>query len=286
MTQRIEPFPQNDSKILFTQWLSERYCFVYFDSNKNRFQNTTQNWTFLIDWFWSKGLFFLFSKTFEHERMTQRIETQLFPKNWNSFWMTHRIELFFGMWLKELNRIFKKLTQRIEPRRLKEFFFTKWLKELNLFSQSMTFNNWTFWKIWLKELTCFKMTQRIEPFPFFVLWMTLLERYCFVYFDSNNWTVFKIRPKGLNFFDWLINMIQRIVFSLMSHRIEHFFWTRKNWTFFFHDAKNWTHFLERLNWTLFRSKELNILFEYDSQNWTLFWNVTQRIETFSKDWTF
>ena len=164
------------------------------------------------------------------------------------------------IWLKELNS-FLNMTQRIG-------LVSKWLKELNLF---------------------LKMTQKfcsLDLTQSWFFWLWLSERYCFVYFDSNNWTVFKIRPKGLNFFDWLINMIQRIVFSLMSHRIEHFFWTRKNWTFFFHDAKNWTHFLERLNWTLFRSKELNILFEYDSQNWTLFWNVTQRLETFSKDWTF
>ena len=192
--------------------------------------------------------------------MTLRIE--LFftkSKNWSflPIWLTPRIQAFWTfsydsknwtvswIWLKELN-----------------LFFSKWLKELNLF---------------------LKMTQKfcsLDLTQNWFFWLWLSERYCFVYFDSNNWTVFKIRPKGLNFFDWLINKTQRIVFSLMSHRIEHFFEHERiePSSFFMTQRIEPFFFFWRLNWTLFRSKELNILFEYDSQNWTLFWNVTQRIE--------
>ena len=194
-------------------------------------------------------------------------------KNWSFFTnMIHSknsslLNLF--IWLKELHS-FLNMTPRIG-------LVSKWLKELNLF---------------------LKMTQKfcsLDLTQNWFFWLWLSERYCFVYFDSNNWTVFKIRPKGLNFFDWLINMIQRIVFSLMSHRIEHFFeheriepssffMTQRIEPFFFFgdsiehfsDPKNWTFFL---NTTLFW------------KNWTLFWNVTQRIEPDfhkidSKNWTF
>ena len=150
---------------------------------------------------------------------------------------------------------------------LKEWnlFFSKWLKELNLF---------------------LKMTQIFLFFGFdseLFFWLWLSERYCFVYFDSNNWTVFKIRPKGLNFFDWLINMTQRI-FSLMSHRIEHFFEHQRIEPSFFMTQRIEPFFFWRLNWTLFRSKELNILFEHDSQNWTFLECDSKNWTGFSKNW--
>ena len=232
----------------FWSWLKEYFFFnIRLKEQWFCFGNSDpKNWTFLKKhiWLWELNLFFTKSK------------------NWSFFTnMTHSknsslLNLF--IWLKELNS-FLNMTQRIG-------LVSKWLKELNLF---------------------LKMTQKfcsLDLTQNWFFWLWLSERYCFVYFDSNNWTVFKIRPKGLNFFDWLINMIQRIVFSLMSHRIEHFFEHERIEPSFFMTQRIEPIFLERLNWTLFRSKELNILFEYDSQNWTLFWNVTQRIEPSFHKW--
>ena len=226
--------------------------------------------------------------SFFFEIMTQRIE--LFSKkskSWSFFYqydslqefkpfepfhMTQRIEHFFWnmtQWIE----LFFNLTQRIEP--------------------------------------CLKMTQRIEPFPQndsknFVLWILdselffffslwLLEWYCFVYFDFYNWTFFILRPKGLNFF-WF-DLTQWIVFSQMSHRIEHFFfflntteriehseYDSKNWTTLSqNDSKTWTFSgiwlnglnffqFDSKNWTFFcHSKELNLLLLFhDAKNWTHF----------------
>ena len=239
------------------------------------------------------------------EIMTQRIE--LFwrniydSKNWTFFTKSKNWSFFTNMthsknssllnlfiWLKELNT-FLNMTQRMEP-----------------FSQNDS-KNWTFSSKWLKIFVLW-IWLRI------VFWLWLSERYCFVYFDSNNWTVFKIRPKGLNFFDWLINMTQRIVFSLMSHRIEHFFeheriepssffMTHIIEPFFFLETQLNTFPIQRIEhsfWT--RLTELNSFLECDSKNWTGFsknWlkelNLFSQSMTFnnepfekydSKDWTF
>ena len=128
-------------------------------------------------------------KPFEPFHMTQRIEH--FFLN-----MTQRIGLV-SKWLKELNRVSKWL---------KEFslFFSKWLKELNLFLK-MTQN---FCSLDLTQ-NCF-------------FWLWFLDWYCFVYYDSNKLNLFSNTTQRIELF-LLIDMTQRIVFSHMSHRIEHFF---------------------------------------------------------------
>ena len=129
-----------------------------------------------------------------------------------------------------------------------------------------------------------KMTQRIEPFSqndskflFFgfdsYFWLWLLECYCFVYVDSNNWTVFWIRLKGLNFFEWLI-WPKGLFFSHIIHRIEHFFLnTTERIEHSEYDSKNWTTFFLRM------TQKLELCLEYDSMDWTFF-------QFDSKNWTF
>ena len=171
------------------------------------------------------------------------------PKNWTFFLnTTHRIELFFAMWLKELNRIFKNLTQRIEHSSLgdKELNLlhkmTQWiepfcehdsqklfwittqrifshkicltkLKELNLLFTNVS-KNWTFWKTWLKELN---MSHR-------------------------NWTFLFYMTQRIELFFYMTQRIE--LFWILTQRIEPFSWIwRKNWSFslkFWHKSKNWT----------------------------------------------
>ena len=209
--------------------------------------------------------------------------------------MTLRIELFFT---KSKNwSFFTNMTHSKNSSLLNLFI---WLKELN------TFLNMTQWvglvSKWLKEFNLFlKMTQRIEPFPqndsnflFFgfdselIFWLWLLEWYCFVYYDSNKPFFFSlIRPKGLNFFYWLIWPKG----FFLTWVTESNTWTRKNWTFFFHDTKNWTLFEDYLTprFKTFVNREME-LYEFGSRNWGLFNNITQKWLTLfghdSQSWTF
>ena len=95
MTQRIEPFPQNDSKFLFFGfdselifwlWLLEWYCFVYYDSNKPFFSNTTQRIDFFLIW------------------VTES----------NTFLNTKELNLLLFSWHKELNFFDDYLTPRFK----------------------------------------------------------------------------------------------------------------------------------------------------------------------------
>ena len=156
--------------------------------------------------------------------MTQRIEILFWkydPQDWTFFliWPKERIELLwydtkdwiFLIWPTEPNTF--NITQRIEA------FFQHDSKNWTL-KRLFDSNNKTF--LWLERIEHFflkmiqriepflKITQRIEPFSqndsknlFFgfdsYFWLWLLECYCFVYVDSNNWTVFWIRLKDWTF---------------------------------------------------------------------------------------
>ena len=117
------------------------------------------------------------------------------------------------------------------------------------------------------------MTQRIELF--FLIWLKRIELLfsdktrrieLFVETDSTNWTLFFTDSKI-----WIFSM-----------------WYKE---FFFHKHDS-RHLTLLKNMTLFEKlwlTELNPSYEYDSQNGTLLFNLTQRIEPFSKyyskNWT-
>ena len=145
--------------------------------------------------------------------------------------MTHRMEPFFSMWLKELTSL-RKMGQRIEPflnttHRI-EFFLIS-LKELNLFFLYDS-QNWTL---------LFKMTHRIEPFsstwlleiePFFQHWLVEIEPTCFEHDSENGTHLFNMTQRNEPFFhvsmNWsfFLNMTQRIeLFLNMTQRTEFFF---------------------------------------------------------------
>ena len=91
------------------------------------------------------------------------------------FFMTQRIELF-GMWLKELNLFFLKMTQRIEPFFLNvtqriEFFFSNMTQRIEpfLFWIRLKVLNLDFFWSWLKDLF-FKYYLKI----FFWIWLKKL----------------------------------------------------------------------------------------------------------------
>ena len=157
MTQRIEPFPQNDSKFLFFGfdaelifwlWFLEWYCFVYYDSNKlNFFSNTTQRIElFFIDWYDPKDCFF----SYESQNRT------LFwtRKNWTFFFHDTKNWTFLKIiWLQDLKLLcigrwnFLNLDQGIEA-----------------FSTISFKNDWPFLDMTLRVEPFFNMTHRIEPF--------------------------------------------------------------------------------------------------------------------------
>ena len=314
--KELNLFPQNDSKILFFGldseliffwlWLSEWYCFVYFDF---------YNWTFFIlrprglnfffDLIWPKGLFFLIWFTESNTFWTRLKESNTFwtrLKESNTFWtrLKELIHSFFSEWLKDLN-FFWNMTQWIE------LFFSIRLKELNLFCHSKELNllllfhdakNWThfsetqlntflipriehsFWTrltelnsfwMWLRQLNrIFKnLTQRIES-------SSLV--------DSKNWTLFTKWLKELNLFeDYLTPRCFNFLwlgrwnfFSIWIKELRLFFSSislKNDWPFFVHDSQNWTFFQhDSQNWTLLK----NMI----HRDWTLLFNMTQRKSPF------
>ena len=304
------------------------FYFQIYDSNYWTFsEQNSQNWTPLKIWLAEQDLL---------KNMTHWNWTLLFnmsQRKWLHFWSWLKEYFFFNIRLKEQWSFY---FGNNDPKNWTFFWRNIYdSKNWTFFTKS---KNWSFLPIWFtprirafwtfsydsKNWTVSSMTQKfcsLDLTQNWFFWLWLSERYCFVYFDSNNWTVFKIRPKGLNFFDWLINMIQRIVFSLMSHRIEHFEHERIEPSFFmtqriepifwrdsiehFSDPKNWTFFLNTTHrielffgmWL----KELNRIFKKltqridhsslgDSKNWTLFTKWLKELNLLfqydSKNWTF
>ena len=208
--------------------------------------------------------------------MTQRIEHFLdMTRRIEPFWMWLK-ELkfstendskngFFGMWLKELNRIFKNLTQRIEHSSLGDS------------------KNWTSSQRWLKELNPFlNMTHRnfselqLEDFSYEICLTKLKELNLLFTNVSKNWTFFEEK-----------NMTHRTEpFFHVTHGIEPFFptWVIEIEPFFLHDSKNWTLlfwiWLKELNFFFeYWLKELNFLFlENDAKNWTFFLGYDAKID--------
>ena len=206
--------------------------------------------------------------------MTQRIEpifsetqlnTFLIQRIEHSFWTRlTKLNSFFGMWLKELNRIFKNLTQRIEHSSLGDSknwtLFTKWHKELNPFL-NMTHRNFS-------EL-------QLKKFSYEICLTKLKELNLLFTNVSKNWTF------------WRKNMTHRTEpFFHVTHGIEPFFpkWVIEIEPFFLHDSKNWTLlfwiWLKELNFFFeYWLKELNFLFlEYDAKNWTFFLGYDAKID--------
>ena len=113
---------------------------------------------------------------------------------------------------------------------------------------------------WLKELDLFQNDSKNRIY----FWLWLLEWYCFVYYDPNKLNFFfLIRPKGLNFFDWLID------------------WFDPKDCFFSYESQNRTLFLN--------TKELNLLFSWHKELNLSEDYLTPRFKTFfceSGDGTF
>ena len=214
---------------------------------------------------------------FEETYMTLRIE--LFSQNL-------RIDFFYQYDSLQEFEPFEPfhMTRRIEH--FLEYDSQNWTsfsendsKNCNLFLQKVSPRIDLFFECDSKNWIFFNMTLR--KVLFCLLWLKAIE------------PLFQYPTHRIEhlLIDRLIWRTELNIFSLMSHRIEHF-WTRKNWTFFFSWRKELNHFfffgdsIEHFS----DPKKLNILFEHDSQNWTLFWNVTQRIEpdfqkNDSKNWS-
>ena len=192
MLQRIEPF-LHDSKEWFFFDMTQRI-------EPSSEHVTFKNWTsFFSVWLKRIEPFFCWTRSTELNPFVKYDS-----KNWKwlkglnlcfvSIWLK---ELYFLIWLKELNPIFEHVSMNWT------FFFSMWLKELNPFLDmtqriELSFlhvskawallhdsKTWSFFiKYDLQELNLLKnMTQRIEPL--------------FLY-DSQNWTFFWICLKELN----------------------------------------------------------------------------------------
>ena len=210
------------------------------------------------------------------------------------------LNLFFNLWLTELNPSFEKYdsknwtllfkicTQRIEP------LFKIWLEELNMF-----FNR-TF-SIWLKRFIVFNMFWRVEPF------FDMTYRIDFFRKIFQIWTLFEHDSKNWTFFIWfkylslILQLTHRIdFFSKVTLRIEFFFWkktqrieriepfldiTQKIELFF---VEKMTRRIELFFCSIWL-KELFLPFFHDSNTWTFF-HMTQIIEPsflrHSNTWTF
>ena len=199
---------------------------------------------------------------------------ELFLKNYDSQnWalpinMTHRMEPFFSIWLKELNP-FRNITQRTEP--FSTYDSQNWtFFSIELFEYDS--NEWFFsicfeelnpFLIWPKELTFGKMSQIFEPFlnmtqriDFFHT-IQIIEPYFKI--GSQNWIFWSYFKNWVFFFKKKkTQRIERIEpFLDITQRIELFFvehMTQRTWTFF----------------SQFDSKMIQILgpFSHDSKNWT------------------
>ena len=216
MIQRIEPFPQNDSKFLFFGfdselifwlWLLEWYCFVYYDSNKPFFSNTTQRIElFLLIDMTQRIVFPHMSHRIEHFFEHERIEP-------SSFFMTQRIELFLKIiWLQDLKTFVNREMELFEFGSRNFGLFNnitqKWLTLLGHDSQSWTFfqhdsQNWTFLKNMIHRdwTLLYNMTRKwvhflvwLQEYFYFTKCMTQLKLIVFGKYDSKNWNFWK---KGL-----------------------------------------------------------------------------------------
>ena len=227
-TPRIEPFFNT----------TQRFCLWKMTQKNQKF------------WIWLKELNFFLNviQRFFHKD----------SQNCNLlFNMTHRIEPFCSIWLKELNhRTFSKW--------FNELNFLIWLEELNPFliwPEKLTFfenesnNSNPFWT-WFTELNI-----HFEKYPFFsallkelnrlFLNMTLrFELFSAKKYDSKNWTLG--RKKTSKKWNSFSNMTQRIELFLQ--------FDTKNSTFFQFDSKNWT----------------LLVFQYGSINWTMDPNMPWR----------
>ena len=143
------------------------------------------------------------------------------------FDVTQRIELFFSL-TQRIVSFFEKLLEELNP--LLEYVSMNWIFFMTqriatfFFEETYDSKNWTFFSknlridpflpIWLspriqafwtfsydsKELNfLLKMTQKFCSLDLTHIFDWLLECYCFVYVDSNNWTVFWIRLKDWTF---------------------------------------------------------------------------------------
>ena len=218
MTHRINPF----------LWLSELNFFNMTQGNEPFFfqiwlkvfsLKKSKNWMFFFSIFlkeliflWLEGLdFFLRRKELNpfSVNMTQRIELSSYATQRiePSSYLPQRIELFFWIWLKELN-LFFCMTHRIEPlflrrvtHRIEPFlFFLIMTQRIELF---------------------FNMTQRIEPLfeydaknrtrffffeydsmnrsHFFLIWLNELN---LIWHDSKNWFFFFEKMTQRNEISW------------------------------------------------------------------------------------
>ena len=191
MSLRIEPLTMTQKIKNFWIWLNELNLFKY-DSKNWFFSIWPREIDFFVECDSKNSTFFQCdSKIFFSQNDSKHWPFLKYDsKNWFFFFekMTHRIEPFFSIWLKELN-LLQNMTQKIEP------LFKLWLEESNIFSIELfqsDLKNWTlFWfdlKNWLfledesnnwtlfehDSQICFfwkNITQRIEPF----FWISLAD---------------------------------------------------------------------------------------------------------------
>ena len=139
-------------------------------------------------------------------------------------------KLIFFENIRELN-----LLSDLWPKRT-ELFFNLWLKELNTFecdSKELTF----FFSIWLKDLNPFlNVTQRIEPLLWtwlkdFVLWIWLEE---FFYNDYKNWILW-IK----NWFTSASHVEKRSILWVFKRRVLQFVLFFKKKSHFFNGSIPW-----------------------------------------------
>ena len=196
-------------------------------------------------------LLFHDAKNWTHFSDSQ-LNTFLIQRIEHSFW-TRLTELnsFFGMWLQELNPIFKILTQRIEFDSKNWTLFTKWHEELNPFL-NMTHRNFS--ELQLKEFFSNK-----------ICLTKLKELNLLLTNDSKNWTFLKKKHDSQNWTIFPCDSRNWTLLSNMSHR---------NWTFLFY----MTQWIEPFFFWIWL-KELNFLFlEYDAKNWTFFLGYDAKID--------
>ena len=285
MTQWIEPFFPVWLKELnpFKKWLKELSPFF---NMIQRIELSFRNMSFFFKKIWLKELFF-WKKTWLTELnlfLTWLIE------NWTLlFNMTQRIEPFFQyesknwIWLKGLNFFFvsiwlKELSPFLDDSNWTLFSFSMWLKEWNPFLFRCDSKNWTlFLSMWLKELNLFFVwpqelklffqcdsKKKIEP----LLLIPLTELNTFVKYDPKNWTFFWMWLKELNLFlnvtqiiELFFECTQRINLVSMTQWIEPFFFEKENETQRIEPFSIWLK-----DWFFFNVTQR---IEYDSKNWTL-----------------
>ena len=284
MTHRIEPFFLNLThriELFLVEYDSTNWTLFLLTQRLVFFQCDTKSFFFLQTWLWAFNPF---------EKFDSRI--RLFLKKT----MTHRMEPFFSIWLKELNP-FQNIAQRTEP--LSTYDSKNWTLFQNITHRIEPFStcdskNWTFFS---KEL--FQYDSKDEIFQYVLKSWTL---FCF---DLKNWQFLEKWVKYLNpFWKWLkelnfFHMIQIIEpyfekrltelnflkllselsfffeknqrieriepFLDITQRIELFFvehMTQRTWTFFF------LNLTQRIAPTFFFMVQILGPFSHDSKNWT------------------